>query len=135
MTRATKAKIRHALIGAAALIALFILFAALSGCTVGRELDTDAPVIGFRVGDEAIVDAATGLGGALGGIFGGPAGAATGASLAGAVAAAFWGVRRGERKGWDEAVETVNGKPALGAGPAAPVAGNVPASRVGPAST
>lgn len=116
MTRSTKVKVRHALIGAAALIALFILFAALSGCTVGRELDTDAPVIGFRVGDEAIVDAATGLGGVIGGIFGGPAGAATGASLAGAVAAAFWGVRRGERKGWDEAVETVTGKPALGAG-------------------
>jgi hypothetical protein len=122
---------RYGLIGAAILIALLVLFAML-GCTVGRELDTDAPVIGFRVGDEALVKAASGFGGVVGGLFGGPAGAATGASLAGAVATAFWGIRRGERKGWDEAVETVNGRPALGAGTPAPVSGGVPSSRVGP---
>lgn len=130
-TPAFKFKLRYGLIGAAVLIALFVLFAMLSGCTVGRELDTDSPVIGFRVGDEAIVQAASGIGSVVGGLFGGPAGAATGASLAGAVATAFWGIRRGERKGWDEAVESVKGKPAV----APTIAdGGGSASRVGPAA-
>jgi len=118
---AFKVKLKYGLIGAALLIAGFVLFAMLTGCTVGRELDTDSPVIGFRVGDEAIVQAASGIGGVVGGLFGGPAGAATGASLAGAVATAFWGIRRGERKGWDEAVESVKGKPAVA--PTVPVGG------------
>lgn len=126
---AFKVKLRYGLIGAAVLIAMFVLFATLSGCTVGRELDTDSPVIGFRVGDEAIVQAASGIGSVVGGLFGGPAGAATGASLAGAVATAFWGIRRGERKGWDEAVESVKGKPAVS--PTVPTY-DVPASRIGP---
>jgi hypothetical protein len=128
-TPSGKTKFRYGLVGAAVLIALLILFAML-GCTVGRELDTDAPVIGFRVGDEALVKAASGIGGVVGGLFGGPAGAATGASLAGAVATAFWGIRRGERKGWDEAVESVAGKP--GVAPTVPVGGVPAASRVGP---
>ena len=126
---AFKGKLKYGLIRAAVLIAMFVLFAMLSGCTVGRELDTDSPVIGFRVGDEAIVQAASGIGSVVGGLFGGPAGAATGASLAGAVATAFWGIRRGERRGWDEAVESVKGRPAV-----APVIadGGGSASRIGP---
>jgi hypothetical protein len=105
------------------LAALCAAFLVLGGCAVGRELDTDKPVIGFRVGDEALVKAAEGFGGIVGSLIGGPAGAATGASLAGAVAAAFWQRRAGERKGWDEAVESVAGKPAVA--PTVP-AGGVP---------
>ena len=132
MTPATKLKVRYGLVGAALLIALLILLAALSSCAVGRSLDDDAPMLGVRLGDDAVAGAASTIGGALGGIFGGPGGAALGASLAGAIATGIWGVRRGERKGWDEAVETVSGKPALGAGPSAPPAGGGSGSRVGP---
>ena len=132
MTRATKIKIRYGLVGVALLIAFLILFAALTSCAVGRSLDDDAPMVGLRLGDDAVVGAATSIGGMLGGIFGGPGGAALGASLAGAVATGIWGVRRGERKGWDEAAETIAGKPPLGAGPSAPPAGGSSGSRVGP---
>lgn len=130
MTPATKLKLRYGLVGAAVLIGLLVLFAMLGGCAVGRELESGHPMVGLQLGDPAVVQAASSLGGIVGGIFGGPAGAATGASLAGAVATAFWGIRRGERKGWDEAVESVKGKPAV----APTIAdGGVSASRVGPA--
>lgn len=129
MTRATKTKLRYAIIGAAVLIGLFVMFQ-MFGCAVGRSLDDDAPMVGVRLGDDAVIGAATSIGGAIGGIFGGPGGAALGASLAGAVATGIWGVRRGERKGWDEAVETVAGKPAVA--PSVP-AGGVPASHTQPA--
>lgn len=127
MTPATKLKLRYGLVGAAVLIGLLVLFAMLGGCAVGRELQSGDPMFGVRLGDESVVQAASGIGGVVGGLFGGPAGAATGASLAGAVATAFWGIRRGERKGWDEAVESVKGRPAV---PPTVPAGGVPAAVV-----
>lgn len=112
MRTPTRREFGWMLIGAALLIALMIVFA-MAGCAVGRELESGSPMVGFQLGDPAVIQAASGIGGVVGGLFGGPAGAATGASLAGAVATAFWGIRRGERKGWDEAVESVKGKPAV----------------------
>lgn len=129
MSPGNKVKLRYGLCGAAVLIALLVLFAMLGGCAVGRELESGHPMVGLQLGDPAVVQAASSIGGVVGGIFGGPAGAATGASLAGAVATAFWGIRRGERKGWDEAVESVKGKPAVA--PTVVVDGGS-ASRVGP---
>lgn len=123
MRRPTKAEFRAGLIAIALMVALFIAFAALSGCTVGRSLDTDEPMLGVALGDERVGDAAGAIGGVLGGIFGGPAGAAAGTALFGGIATLLWGSRQkseGRHVGWEEATGKPAGAAPVGAGPAAP---------------
>lgn len=134
MTRATKTKFRYAIIGAAVLIGLFVMFQ-MFGCAVGRSLDDDAPMVGLRLGDEGVARAAADLGGLVGGTLFGPVGAAVGTSLFGGLGALIWGSRqklRGREEGWDQAV----GKPAESRMAEAAVpsasAGGPSASRVGP---
>lgn len=81
-----------------------LVSATLIGCATGRTAD-GREVRGFLWGDDNIVAAAQQVGGTVGGVLGGPAGATIGTAVAGALAAAFAGVaglRRGERRGWDE---------------------------------
>jgi len=105
------------------------LVLAAGGCAVGRTLDDDSPMVGFPVGPpspESIAAARqTGAtaGGAIGGMFG-PGGAAVGSIvgdqlgyLLGLFGIGAWAQRRGERRGWDEAVGTpAQSRPAVAAG-------------------
>lgn len=85
---------------------VFVLCLALcaTGCATGYTRD-GREVRGLLWGDGHLVVAAQQVGGTVGGVLGGPAGATIGTAVAGALAAAFAGVaglRRGERRGWDE---------------------------------
>ena len=107
---------RHLLRAGATLLLLGLLVLGflfvLSGCAVGRELDTGAPMLGIRP-DNSIVAAAGGIGGAIGGLIGGPAGAVAGSSILTGIAGLLFGAKRGSDKGWDQATEHYVGKPAL----------------------
>jgi hypothetical protein len=124
MTTSTKRRIRDGLIGAAILIVLLVLFVMLTGCAVGRELESGSPMVGVQLGDPAVIQAASGIGGVVGGLFGGPGGAAAGTALFGGIATLLWGSRQkseGRHVGWEEAT----GKP--GAAPVPVGGGAVPA--------
>lgn len=89
------------------LAAVFLAVLAVSaGCATGYTRD-GREVRGLLWGDDGqFVAAAQGTGGLIGGALGGPSGATVGAAVAGTLAAALAGVaglRRGERRGWDEA--------------------------------
>ncbi len=112
MRKPTRREFGWMLIGAALLIALMIVFA-MAGCAVGRELESGSPMVGLQLGDPAVIQAASGIGGVVGGLFGGPAGAATGTALFGGLATLIWGSRQkavgrihGEERGWNDAQTT-----------------------------
>lgn len=90
-------------------LCLFVLLLAvltLAGCASGYTRD-GREVRGVLWGDDGrIVPAAEKAGGIIGGIFAGPTGATIGTAVAGTLATAATGLfalRRGERRGWDEA--------------------------------
>jgi len=140
MTQPFKVKLRYGLIGAAMLIGGLIVLFALSGCAVGRSLDTDEPMLGVALGDTRVGDAAGTIGGLVGGVVGGPAGAAAGTAIFGGIATLIWGSRQravgqkvGEDRGWNDAAATYSAPPVPVVASAVP-AGGVSASRVGPAA-
>lgn len=94
---------------------------AATGCAVGYTVD-GRPGVVVPMGNpdpESIAaarDAGAKAGGVIGGIVGGPGGAAVGSVIGdlvgyglGAFGIGAWAMRRGERKGWDEAVGTPAG--------------------------